>query len=231
VKDTYALAAFSSDTLLAIVGSNGAQYVDRDSTGRLVNATDRPEFLQALQFGSLLSREGVLMPQPEDSPWDWFVAAFRDGKAAMRVAGQYSVSEMRDMADDWGFVMFPRGPRSSGYLALTEENVFVIPNVVSPEDADNILFAYSLWMTPVSGEGGWKNDQYPNYRDKRAVDETLAMLRNPAFTRMAYNVLVPGFRAGDIAWNMWNEGVDPPRLIESVSQSYNDIISKANGDN
>ncbi|MDR3174605.1 MAG: extracellular solute-binding protein [Treponema sp.] len=232
LKDTYALAAFSSDTLLAIIGSNGAQYVDKDSTGKLVNATGRPEFLQALEFGSLLFLEGVLMPQPEDSPWNWFMDAFRDGKAAMRVAGQYAVSELRDMADDWGFVMFPRGPRSSGYLALADENVFAIPSVVSPEDADNILFAYSLWITPAPGNGDpdmWKTGQYPNYRDRRAVDETLSMLRDPAFTRMAYNALVPGFKSSDIAWNMWNEGLDPPRLIESVSQSYNDIISKANG--
>lgn len=234
VKDAWPLAAFSSDTLFAIIGSNGAQYVDKDSTGKLVNATGRPEFLEALQFGSRLFREGVLMPQPEDSGWDWFVDAFHDGKAAMRVAGQYVVNELGGMADDWGFVLFPRGPRSPVYRALVDENVFVIPSTVSPEDADSILFAYSLWMSPAPGNEDpdmWKAGQYPNYRDRRAVDETLSMLRDPAFTRMPYNVLVPGFKPGDIAWNMWVEGSDPARLIESVSQSYDDIISKANEGN
>jgi ABC-type glycerol-3-phosphate transport system substrate-binding protein len=229
--DTYALAAFSSDTLFAIMGSNGAQYVDKDSSGKLVNATGRAEFLQALQFGGRLSMEGVLMPQPEDSEWDWFVDAFREGRAAMRVAGQYAAGELRDMADDWGFVLFPKGPRSSNYAALVDENVFVIPSVFSPEDADNILFAYSLWMTPAPGNEDpdmWKAGQYPIYRDRRAVDETLSMLRDPAFTRMAYHMLVPGFRPGDIAWNMWNGEYDPARLVESVSRSYDDIINRAN---
>lgn len=234
ILDTYALASFSTDTLTAIIASNRAQYVDKDARGRLVNATNKPEFLQALQFAIRLSTEGLLMPQPPNSNWDWFTSAFHDGKAAMRVAGQYVNGDLKDMADDWGFVMFPKGPNASTYTVAASGNVLVIPGTFSAEEADKILFAYYQWVTPPPGNDNpdaWKIAAYPTHRDSRAVDETRAMLRDPAHIIFAYNVLVPGLSTGDIAWNMWNEGVDPAQLIESVSQSWNDTINKANGVN
>jgi hypothetical protein len=172
------------------------------------------------------------MPQPAGSQWNWFVSAFHDGKAAMRVAGQYVSGDLQDMTDDWGFVLFPKGPRVTDYKYSADENIYVIPSTVSPEDADKILYGLYLWLTPAPGNDApdaWKAGQYNSYRDARAVDETIAMIRDPKYSLMAYNMLIPGLDTGNIAYNMWNEGADPAQIIESVSQNWNTTISKANG--
>ena len=237
IVDVYALASFSTDTLNAIAASNEARYVDKDpGTGALVNATGRPEFLQALQFGVRLADEGFLMPQPEGSQWNWFISAFHDGKAAMRAASWYVRSELQDMTDDWGYVAFPKGPRASGYRRSVVENVYVIPSTFSMEDADKILYALSLWLSPPpdadAGPDDWKDPEYRFYRDPRPVDETLPVFRDPKHNLFAYHFLIPGLSTGDIAYKMWGapeERADPAQLIESVSLSWNSLINMANG--
>ncbi|MDR0375768.1 MAG: extracellular solute-binding protein [Treponema sp.] len=231
IKDTYAMTAdLSTEMLDAIVASNGANYVDKDRSGKFVNATNRPEFLEALQFALRLNNEGVLMPRPEDSNWDWYRPMFHDGKVAMMVSQQYVAQELRDMTDDWGFVLFPKGPRSKTYRYSSDENVMVIPSTFKSEEVEKILYAFQLWSTPVDDDpDAWKDDQYNIYRDSRAVDETLAMIRDPMYGSMKYYLFIPGLERGDIAWNMWFEGADPAQLVESVSQSWNALINEANG--
>jgi ABC-type glycerol-3-phosphate transport system substrate-binding protein len=231
IIDTYALTAdLSTETLDAIVASNGANYVDKDASGKFVNASGRPEFLQALQYSLRLYNEGVLMPRPQDSNWDWYKPMFQGGKVAMLVAQQYTAQELREMPDDWGFVLFPKGPNVSTYRYSSDENVFVIPSTYSPAEVDKILYAFQLWHTPIDDDpDAWKDDQYSIYRDFRAVDETLAMIRDPKYGSMKYYVFIPGLERGDIAWNMWWDGVDPAQLVESVSQSWDALINDANG--
>ncbi|MDR1325235.1 MAG: extracellular solute-binding protein [Treponema sp.] len=232
IIDTYALTSdLSNDILETAVASNGAQYVDKDATGKFVNATGKPEFLQALQYCVQLKNEGVLMPRPADSEWNWYQPMFHDGRVAMRVSAQYVAGELGDMADDWGFVLFPKGPHVSDYKYSEDENVYVIPRTFSAADANKIMQTFILWSTPAPGNDGpdaWKAGQYSRYRDARAVDETLAMMRDSSHSMMKYATLIPGLNTGDIAWNMWNEGQDPAQLIESVSQSWNSIINEAN---
>ena len=231
IMDTYALTAdLSTEILDPIVASNGANYVDKDASGKFVNATGRPEFLQALQNAIRLQREGVLMPRPENTNWDWFKPMFHDGKVAMQIGQQYVAQELRDMTDDWGFVLFPKGPNVKDYRYSSDENVLVIPSTYTPEDADKILQAVKLWYTPVVDDAdAWKLEQYPNYRDARAVDETLAMIRNPKYGSMKYYTYINGLQRGDIAWNMWWYEGDPAQLVESVSQAWNALINDANG--
>jgi ABC-type glycerol-3-phosphate transport system substrate-binding protein len=232
ITDTYALATFSKDTTDAIVVSNGARYFDKDATGKFVNATGRPEFLQALQFVVRLNREGYLMPQPPNAEWNWFVSAFHDGKAAMRVGPEYVSGELQDMVDDWGFVLFPKGPRVTDYKYNADENVYVIPRTFTPEQADKILYSLYQWLTPAPGNDApdaWKGGQYNRYRDARAVDETLTMLRDPKYSMMAYNAFIPGTDTANISDTIWVEGADPAQLIESISQPWNNAVNQVNG--
>jgi len=230
IIDTYAMTAdLSTEVLDAIVASNGANYVVRDNRGRFSNATARPEFLQALQFAMRLKTEGVLMPRPEISNWDWYKSMFFDGKVAMMVGQQYVAQELREMKDDWGFVLFPKGPNSRDYRYSTDENVMVVPSTYSAAEVDRILYAVQLWYTPIDDDpNAWKDDQYSIYRDSRAVDETLAMLRNPRYGSLKNYVYIPGLERGDIAWAMWWWEGDPAQLVESVSQSWNALINDAN---
>jgi ABC-type glycerol-3-phosphate transport system substrate-binding protein len=229
IVDTYALVTLHTEVLDAAVGSNNANYVGKDATGKFINTTGTPNFLEALQYAVRLNNEGVVMPQAAGSNWDWFKAAFHDGRGAMRVDQEYVAQELRDMSDDWGMVLFPRGPRASDWIVVQDENVLVIPSTTSAEDVDKILYAYSLWQTPVNpNPDAWKDGRYNLFRDSRAVDETSALIRDPKYGATKFVNFIPGLNKGDIGWYMWNEGQDPAQLIESVSQSWDYTIGQAN---
>jgi ABC-type glycerol-3-phosphate transport system substrate-binding protein len=227
IIDTYAMPRdLSTDILDAIVASNGARYVDKDRTGKFINATGRPEFLEALQFAIRLNNEGVMKPRPDNTNWDWYKSEFADGKVAMRIDESYVWGELQNMRDDWGVVLFPKGPRSTNYRVFTRENVMVIPATYKADMVDKIMYALQLWYTPVNDD--WKSGWYNTFRDSRAVDETLALIRDTKNHVTKNYVFIPGLNRGNIAWEMWYHEGDPAQLIESVSQSWNAIIMDAN---
>jgi ABC-type glycerol-3-phosphate transport system substrate-binding protein len=230
IIDTYGMTMdLSTDILDGLVASNGANYIGRDANGRFTNATNRPEFLQALQFGLRLRTEGVLKPRPEISNWDWFKSEFTDGKVAMMVSPEWMANEIQNMKDDWGFVIFPKGPSAKDYRYSSDENVYVIPSTYSAEEVDKILAAVQLWYTPVDDDANaWKYDFYSQYRDTRAVDETLVYFRTQKYSSIKNYVYIPGLERGDIAWALWWHEGDPAQLVESVSQSWNALIRDAN---
>jgi ABC-type glycerol-3-phosphate transport system substrate-binding protein len=231
--DTYAMAQdLSTEVLAAILASNGASYVDKDpKTGNFVNATNRPEFLESLQFAIRLKNEGVLKPRPETSNWDWYKSEFVDGKVAMRTSESYiaigDATELTNMKDDWGMVLFPKGPKSKDYCTFMGDNLMVIPATYKQADIDKILYAVALWYTPLNDDN-WKAGNYNYFRDMRAVDETLALIRDPNYTRPKYNEYINGLETGDIAWQMWWHEGEPSQLVEAVSQDWNAKIAEAN---
>nr|AGS52437.1 N-acetyl-D-glucosamine ABC transport system, sugar-binding protein [uncultured bacterium contig00100] len=227
IIDTYAMTAdLSTEILDAIVSSNGANYIDRDSRGRFVNATGRPEFLEALQFSMRLKREGVMMPEPENKAWNWYQAMFNNGRVAIRIEPHYVAGQLGNMEDDWGMVLFPMGPRAKNYVVYTDENVMVVPSTYKGNELDKILMAVQLWFTPLDDD--WKSGIYHSYRDTRAVDETVALIRNPSLQVWKYHLFIPGLERGDIAWAMWWHEGDPAQLVESVEKSWNALIDEAN---
>jgi len=228
ITDTYAMPSdLSTEILDAFVSSNKAMYVDRDRNGRLVNATGRPGFIEAVRYYMRLRDEGVLKPKPEGAPWNWHIPEFNDGKVAMRIDQQYIISELRNMRDDWGMVLPPKGPRSSNYVVFNSENVMIIPaRGYTDAQVDAILWAVQSWETPV--DSNWRISQYPNYRDRRAVDETLALIRDQRLWQWKYHLHVPGLNRGNIGWEIWWHDGEPAQLIEAVSQSWNALIMDAN---
>jgi len=232
IIDTYAITRdLSIDFLDAVIASNGATYVDKDPvTGKFVFAADRPEFLEALQYFVKLNNEGVLKPRPEDSNWDWYKSEFVDGKVAMRVDESYiansDTADLARMKDDWGMVLFPKGPRCSNYRVYTRDNLMVIPATYKPAEVDKILWAVSLWHTPLDND--WKSGQYNFFRDARAVDETMAYVFDPDLSMIKYYSYINGLERGDLAWYLWGHEGDPSQLVEAVSQDWNAKIADAN---
>ncbi|GHV16647.1 hypothetical protein FACS189493_2880 [Spirochaetia bacterium] len=235
IIDVYGLAA-DGGILDYAVSSNNARFVDKDVNGRFFNSSTSSGFLQALQYVYSFKGEGVLMMAPPQSNWDWFMSAFHDGQVAMRVAAQYVSGDLRDMQDDWGFVVFPRGPGATTYRYHVGENIQAVPVTFSAEEADNIMFAYSLWTTNPNpgGPDAWKESMYPSYRDARAIDETIQLMHEDGHSMFDYGYLIPGIERGDISWHMWSDGDDPrdamqpAQLIESVSQSWSATIDLVN---
>ncbi|MCL2229744.1 MAG: extracellular solute-binding protein [Treponema sp.] len=230
IMDTYAMPAdLSTEILDALISSNGANYVSRDRNGRLSNATNTPAFIEAVQFYMRLRDEGVMKPKPEGAAWNWHIPEFQDGRVAMRIDQQYlATNDLRNMRDNWGMVLPPKGPRRPNqYTVFNDENVMVIPaRGFTDAQVDAILWAVQAWVTPV--DENWRLGEYPNYRDRRAVDETVAMIRNRALWQWKYHLHVPGLNRGGIAWEIWHHDGEPAQLIEAVSQNWNALIADAN---
>lgn len=230
VNDIYAMASFSKDFLPAATASNGAEWVGMDDDGYYTNATTSAEFLEAANWAADLWSK-YEMPQPEDSEWNWFVSAFHDGKVVMTIAEEYKVGDWADMDDDWGFVMFPKKDEDSEYVHVSRDNIWVIPSCYSEEEAEKIAFALSLWANPTPGYEGdddWAYSYYASFRDDRAVDETLAMMRDEKYQALNYTPLIYGLDLGDIAYEVYARQSTPQECIEAVESQWDARIADAN---
>jgi ABC-type glycerol-3-phosphate transport system substrate-binding protein len=228
IIDRYALCTTPfPDFVDAVIASNNANYIDRDPvTGKFSNATIRPEFIEGLQYVMKMRNEGVMMFPPPNARWSWHYPLFADGTIAMRVEDLGVWSQLKTMKDDWGMVLFPRGPRADTYRVYQRLRVLAVPAGFEPERVDTILRAVELWNTPVDDTpNSWKDKYYHVFRDPRAIDETLAMLHNPDHFIFRYHTLVPGIQTGSLIWIL--EG-DPVRVVESVYPWWVDAIDRAN---
>ena len=233
VADTWALATFSNDIIHRALASNDAAFVNVDADGNFYNATTTPEFLEALTFVNSLHDEGIMMPQPEGSEWNWFNEAFWNADVAMRTGGHYMAGSHinANLNDPWGFVPFPMGPRLNEFRFMGNSNITVIPSAFTDEEIDNIMFAYQLWMAVPEGfddPDAWTFANFANHYNPRSVEESMALyMRVPSLHRPMFNGFVPGLQIGDISWQMWH-GNDPSYIVERVQQSWNEIIGQMN---
>ena len=230
--DVYALSNFNVDFLSAAVTSNDVKWVTLDENGKYVNNTTSQEFLDSCNWVANIWKN-YEMPQPADSEWNFFIAAFLEGKAVMQAGEEYkSGQEWLEMEDDFGFVMFPKGPRAKTYLMQARENVLVIPSCISDEDCEKIAFAVNLYanQTPPDAEedpDDWKNSYYSRYSDERAVDDTLAMMRDPAYQTVSYVPMIYGLQLGDVAYGLYG-GQSAAELVEAMQGSWDSYIADAN---
>jgi len=231
IPDVYGLASFSKDFFRGCVFSNNAKFIGYEN-GKFYNATGEENFLEALEWGYSLYEKGYHMPQPPDSNWDWFIEQFHDGKVAMQVAEQYKVSTWADMEDDWGFVIFPKGPKGE-MMTVFMENVYAMPVTLDKEKAEDIAFAYNLYTetTPGYEDEDWKTYYYPLFRDARAVEETLPLFYEPGHGTISLLSMIPGLDYGAITYPLDAGARTPKECIEYVQTLWQSHIDAVNGDN
>lgn len=233
--DTYAFANFSVMAIKGAMTIYGSRFINKDASGKFVNDTKKPEFLEAAQWAVDMVKKGYEMPQPEGSNWDWFYAAFHDAKTAMIWDEQYCVSRWADMTDDWGFVMLPKKDANTPYREYFKDNVVVMPGIYDKETAEKIAFAYNLWTNPTPGyeddSEAWKEDYYPKFRDERAVDETLVRMLVDSSTEVIeeYQPFVYGTDPGpDFLWEVYGLGKTPAEKLEEMTTKWDTAIEEAN---
>ncbi|WP_066717013.1 ABC transporter substrate-binding protein [Clostridium sp. Marseille-P299] len=233
IMDSYAMVSFSVDFFRGAVTSNDARFIGKDAQGKFYNGTLEPNWVEAMQWAVGLIQKGYEMPVPSpDANWDWFISAFHDAKVAMQVGEQYRTGTWEDMTDDFGFVLFPKGPKSEGYAAYFSDNIAVIPSCYDKETAEKIAFAYNLWTNPTPGyeedADSWKDYYYTRFRDERAVDETLAMMYDGAIINNDYLQFVYGTSFGDIAYDVYALGKTPAEKAEEISGTWEALLNDAN---
>ena len=229
--DIYAMASFNKDYFKMLAATNSAQFVSRDSDGKYVNATGTQNFLDAANWGVSLIEKGYIMPDPEGAAWNWFITAFRDGECAMQVAEVYTVSSFADsMDDDFGFVMFPAGPNGT-MATIPLDNVIVIPYNYEADYVEKLMFGYDLYTEPAPGytlEDVWKSPYYAQFREERAVDETLTLMREDEHRILDYQSMIPRTDYGDFAYSVYALQKTPQEQLEEMTPTWDARIKDAN---
>ena len=221
ILDIYGMTGDHNDLSMISTFSNGGSFFAFDEAGKLTITANSDETLEALTWAKeLWATYGYA--QPADGSWDYYKDAWKQGFCGFYIYHTYGGfndnSEMADMADEWGCVAFPIGPKGDEYVTITNDNVYVIPNVYDEETVGKIALIVDLWTNATPGyddEYAWIGNKY-NYTDDRAVDETYAMLREPEHGRD--NKVVYLGTQNDILGNslLWQlAGSDVASLIEA----------------
>lgn len=231
IPDVYGISSFSKDFFRGCVFSNDAKFIGFED-GKFYNATGEPNFLEALEWGWSLYEKGYHhpLPDPQDD-WQWFIPTFLEGKVAMQCGEQYKVNTWKDMEDDWGFVIFPKGPKGEMMTAFTE-NTIVMPVGLDKDRAEDVAFAYNLYTetTPGYEDEDWKTQYYPLFRDARAVEETLPLFYEPEHGMVSLLAMIPNIDYGDVTYDLDAGALSPAESVEKVQAQWQAHINTANGE-
>jgi ABC-type glycerol-3-phosphate transport system substrate-binding protein len=233
VTDKYAMMSFSSRLIPPAIYSNGANFFGIDDDGKFIVTANDQAFLDAANWiVEMVSK--YELKAPEGAEWNYFDAAFQNGETAFKVAEEYEAGQLNEnMTDDYGFVMFPKGPNAETYVHAPTDNVYVIPANYDAERAWKVAFAFNLFTSQTPGyddPDAWKIQYYPVFRDERAVDETLAMMNEPEHQVAALKSLVPGFDDGEgFCWPVYGMTVTPAEKVEEMMPTWQGLVDELNG--
>lgn len=232
IVDKYAMMSFSSHLLPAAAVSNGVGFVGVDENGKYVNTAETDAFLEAMNWAMDLVKK-YEMAAPEGAEWNYFESAFINGEVAIQCHEEYFSGSLANMEDDFGFVMFPKGPQSDTYKWAPQDNVWVIPASYDADRAWKIAFAFNLFTNPTPGyteTDDWKTGFYTKYRDDRAVDETIAMMRTSETQFVWYTDLITGYDLGSqYVWDVYGQAATPAEQAEAMRGTWQAYIDAANG--
>ncbi len=235
VLDIYGMTGNNSDLFMMGIVSNGGDFFTFNDAGELEIALGSDAAIEGMQWAKdIWTNYGY--QQPADGNWDYFKESWKQGFCGFYMYQTYGGfndnSEMADMADEWGCVAFPIGPKGETYVNITSDNVTVIPNVYDAETTAKLAFIYDMWSNATPGyddEFGWIGNKY-NFTDERAVDETYAMLRDPAHcvaNLTLYIGSVNDVLGSPLLWQIM--GGTPAELVEAATPAWQALCDAFNG--
>lgn len=231
INDTYALIMNQTVFAQAATFSNGSSYVAVDENGDYINNLVSPESMAALEWcADYWATDFDIRPEH----WNGHKDLFMSGGAAMYIGDEWESTNFTQeaMPDDWGMVVFPKGPAADNYVVVYNEKAWVIPNSYTKEEAEDIAFALNLWTEPTPGydePDSWMTAQYPVYRDPRAVEETLVIARDPEVMLSDYALFIASKvrtsqAAEDVYWNR----ATPAEAVEAQVGIWQAELDKLN---
>ena len=157
VYDIYGMVGSGDELAIGLMFSNNAAFFDYDENGKLAIAANSQPALDALQMRKTMA-ENYMAPQPEGSNWDWFKDYWKQGTVAFYPGqtwqGFNDGAEMADMEDEWGCVMFPKGPNAETYVSMACDNIYGVPNVYDDETAKKIMQIYDKAKDQIAAAEG-----------------------------------------------------------------------------
>jgi len=236
VTDIYATVSQGAATMGCLVASTGEDYFGKDENGNLTNNMGSKAVLDALNFCVELYNKGYEMPTPEGANWDWFYAAFQEGKAAMTFNEEYTCQPGQTygdaMEDPVGFVMPPKPDGQDTYHSYVCDNITIIPSCYDAETAGNIAFAYNVYTMATPGyddPNDWLEQYYSHFNDERAVEETIVMFNDGVSAHFLNQTLISTDLGPDLLWVYPFANVTPADQVAAIKDSWDAIVAEANG--
>ena len=227
-------ACNTNDGLLteAAVYSNGGEFVGQDASGKYVYKLEDANTLEGLEFADKIFKN-YWEKEPEGAAWDYYKDSYLNGNYVFCFEQAYCGQETGPfyaMEDDWGFVMFPKGPQAKDYTNCWDNNPACIPACYDADRAWKIAFAWNLYTNDVPGyedSDSWKAAYYKTYKDTRSVDETLAMMRTKGM--ITYHALIPNMQFGpELTWQVGPGSAPISETISAIADTWKAYIDDAN---
>ncbi|OON93510.1 MAG: hypothetical protein ATN31_06045 [Candidatus Epulonipiscioides saccharophilum] len=230
INDVYALV-FDGKLFDYAIISNGTQIVTLNEDGKFVNTLNTPEAMAALTWVTDLYKHDYDTPVTH---WDGgYEQMFMTGQIAMMPHDKEKLLMIKDMEDDFGMVIFPKGPAAENYAVTGTGAGWFIPNTFTPEEAADIAFALDIWATEPPGydsEDDWMMEDYKLFRDDRAVEETMVKAKEPGIMRLNNRQQISGISTNSITQPLMHQGATPAEAVEGVMGIFDAAIAKANGE-
>ena len=231
--DVYGMAVRNTIWYEIITHTNNGAFIKMDANGKLVNALEDANTMEALNWAlDMWDTYDAHPSYPEDAAWDYFITAYKEAKACFYPGELWRANDFTNsMDDELGFVCFPKGPKGTDYVNPVADNPTVIPACYDADKAWKIMFALDVLNEPVpeyEDYASWKADGYNNFDDTESVDSTVAILMS--HPRATLNSLVSGLDlAGDIFYVISKDNT-PAQIAESVRNKWQGLLDTANGD-
>lgn len=182
--------------------------------------------------------ESIYDMQPEDGAADYYKDAFKSGFCGFCVhwayAGFNDNNEFMDMADEYGAVAFPIGPKGDTYVTVVSDVVIVIPNVYDAETVGKLAFMYGMYTRPALG---YEEDDEPGLATSITTPTNApltkpmpcsARLSTAAQTTLCTLAKKTTCWVLPLLWRLnWN---DPGELVEAAMPVWQTLCDTFNGD-
>lgn len=245
-RTIYGVTANNGGMPAAYIGSNGSEMIGKDASGKFILKLEDDATKEALEFmvkvftdyslnaGTYVDAE---TGEEKTEPWDHYKNKFISGKAAFltedgyaMTPGNYLTDENNPVVDDFGFAMFPQGPRMDHNVNVWSNNPVVIPANYSADKAWKIAFAWNLYTELAPGQS-WTDGWISAYEqggssDAQAVDTAIMMASQGIAT---YHDSIAGLDLGnDFLWK-FGPNTDVTSVIDGCKNKWQHYIDKANG--
>ena len=233
VDDVYGLTLNESVMTNMAVAANNGSYIAKDASGNYVYNLEAPETQEALEWCVDMYTK-YDNHDPEGAEWDYYKEEFINGNAAWMVEDEYAGTPgnfLADMEDEVGFVMFPKGPQANAMINVWTNNPAAIPACYDADRAWKIAFAWNLYTDEPAGYedyNGYLSTARQGIFDSRAVDETIAMMSEPAHGTIMYHEIIPNLQSGpELTWSV-GPNADIAALTEAIAGTWKAYVDEAN---
>ncbi len=245
--DVYGTCSDAANSLQCLVSSTGKDFLAVDEDGTIYNNCKDTSVLSAMEFAADIYEKGYEMPKPSDAEEDWYISAFRDGKAAMQFGEEYLCKPDAPygehcMSDAVGFVTLPKPDGQKENYTYVYGNVWVIPSCYDAETAADIALAFQLYTadTALREEtetytSPYEYDDYlPDFErgseyDERVCKETLPRYNDEETAKFLTRYLVDGLDIRDLTKNYPFVDKTPEACVDELWDSWQELIDMSNG--